>query len=95
VHAVLKGATHRAYDPAPLSQGDGAAANPGNGTHVCFAAESEDQVKAFHRKALELGGDDEGKPGLRKEYSDNYYAAFARDLDGHKIEAVFFVPNKR
>ena len=44
---------------------DGAAANPGNGTHVCFSAESEEQVKAFHRKALELGAEDEGKPGVR------------------------------
>ena len=74
---------------------DGAAANPGNGTHVCFSAESEDQVKAFHRKALELGGEDDGKPGLRKEYSDNYYAAFVRDLDGNKLEAVCFVQKKR
>jgi catechol 2,3-dioxygenase-like lactoylglutathione lyase family enzyme len=67
---------------------DGAAANPGNGTHVCFNARSEDQVKAFHRKALELGAEDDGKPGLRKEYSDGYYAAFVRDLDGNKIEAM-------
>ena len=74
---------------------DGAAANPGNGTHVWFTAESEEQVKAFHRKALELGGEDDGKPGLRKEYSDNYYAAFVRDLDGNKLEAVCFVQKKR
>lgn len=67
---------------------DGAAANPGNGTHVCFIAASEAEVKAFHRKALELGGEDEGKPGLRKEYSDNYYAAFVRDPDGNKLEAM-------
>jgi catechol 2,3-dioxygenase-like lactoylglutathione lyase family enzyme len=67
---------------------DGAAANPGNGTHVCFNALSEAQVRAFHAKALELGGEDEGKPGLRKEYSDSYYAAFVRDPDGNKIEAM-------
>lgn len=73
---------------------DGAAANPGNGTHVCFSAESEEQVKAFHRKALELGAEDEGKPGVRKEYSDHYYAAFVRDLDGNKIEAVCFLNRK-
>lgn len=70
---------------------DGAAANPGNGTHVCFNAESEEQVKAFHRKALELGAEDDGKPGLRKEYSDNYYGAFVRDIDGNKIEAMCWV----
>jgi catechol 2,3-dioxygenase-like lactoylglutathione lyase family enzyme len=67
---------------------DGASANPGNGTHVCFNAETMDQVKAFHREALRLGAEDEGKPGLRKEYSDNYFAAFVRDLDGNKIEAM-------
>jgi catechol 2,3-dioxygenase-like lactoylglutathione lyase family enzyme len=70
---------------------DGAAANPGNGTHVCFSAETQQQVQAFHRKALEMGGEDEGPPGLRKEYSDNYYGAFVRDLDGNKIEAMCWV----
>jgi catechol 2,3-dioxygenase-like lactoylglutathione lyase family enzyme len=70
---------------------DGAAANPGNGTHVCFNAASEAEVKAFHRKALEMGGEDEGKPGIRKEYSDDYYAAFVRDIDGNKIEAMCLV----
>jgi len=70
---------------------DGQAANPGNGTHVCFGAASQEEVKAFHRKALEMGGEDDGKPGLRKEYSDHYYAAFVRDPDGNKIEAMFWV----
>ena len=67
---------------------DGAAANPGNGTHVCFSAANEDEVKAFHQKALELGGEDEGKPGIRPEYTEGYYAAFVRDPDGNKIEAM-------
>lgn len=70
---------------------DGQAANPGNGTHVCFTAASIEDVKAFHKKAIEMGGEDEGKPGLRKEYSDKYYAAFVRDIDGHKIEAMCWV----
>ena len=70
---------------------DGKAASSGNGTHVCFNAASEEQVRAFHRKALELGGSDEGQPGLRKEYSEGYYGAFVRDPDGHKIEALYWV----
>jgi catechol 2,3-dioxygenase-like lactoylglutathione lyase family enzyme len=70
---------------------DGGDAAPGNGVHVCFNAASPEQVRAFHARALELGAQDEGKPGLRREYSDNYYAAFVRDLDGNKIEAVCFV----
>jgi predicted lactoylglutathione lyase len=70
---------------------DGGDASAGNGVHVCFNANSIAEVQAFHAKALELGGRDEGKPGLRREYADNYYAAFVRDLDGHKIEAMCWV----
>lgn len=65
-------------------------ATAGNGVHVCFVAQNVEQVKAFHAKVLELGGQDEGAPGYRKEYTENYYAAFARDLDGNKIEALVF-----
>ncbi|EIA1289788.1 VOC family protein, partial [Vibrio vulnificus] len=28
-------------------------------------------------------------PGLRPEYAETYYAAFVRDADGNKVEAVF------
>ena len=70
----------------PFEGGD---ATPGNGVHVCFHANSAEEVRAFHAKALELGGQDEGKPGLRREYADNYFAAFVRAPDGNKIEAVF------
>jgi catechol 2,3-dioxygenase-like lactoylglutathione lyase family enzyme len=70
---------------------DGGDAAPGNGVHVCFTANSVEEVQAFHAHALGLGARDEGKPGLRREYADNYYAAFVRDLDGNKLEAVFFL----
>ncbi|WP_048437936.1 VOC family protein [Caenimonas sp. SL110] len=70
---------------------DGATATVGNGVHICFLANSIDEVKAFHAKALEHGGKDDGAPGYRKEYTDNYYAAFVRDLDGNKIEAMLMV----
>ena len=70
---------------------DGKPASPGNGMHICFNAESKEQVNAFHAKALELGGTDEGAAGLRPEYMPNYYAAFVRDPDGNKIEAVALV----
>lgn len=58
---------------------DGGRANVGNGVHVSFLANSIDEVKAFHAKAIELGGQDDGPPGLRPEYTENYYAAFVRD----------------
>jgi len=70
---------------------DGAPASVGNGVHVCFTAESREQVDAFHRVALEQGGADAGAPGLRPEYDAHYYAAFVRDPDGNKIEAVCFL----
>lgn len=72
---------------------DGTDAAPGNGVHVCFNAHSVQEVQAFHAKALELGAQDEGKPGLRREYADNYYAAYVRDPDGNKIEAMCLVPD--
>jgi catechol 2,3-dioxygenase-like lactoylglutathione lyase family enzyme len=56
--------------------------------HVAFGAESVEQVQAFHRAALAAGGTDNGAPGLRPEYSERYYGAFALDPDGHNIEAV-------
>jgi len=70
---------------------DGAPASVGNDVHVCFAAESREQVDAFHRVALAHGGTDAGPPGLRPEYDAHYYAAFVRDPDGNKIEAVCFL----
>ncbi|HYF42073.1 MAG TPA: VOC family protein [Ramlibacter sp.] len=70
---------------------DGKAAGTANGVHVAFLANSKEEVDAFHAKALSLGGQDDGAPGLRPEYDKGYYAAFVRDLDGHKIEAMLMV----
>jgi catechol 2,3-dioxygenase-like lactoylglutathione lyase family enzyme len=56
--------------------------------HVCFAADSREQVDAFHAAALAAGGRDNGGPGVRPEYSEGYYGAFVLDPDGHNIEAV-------
>lgn len=67
-------------------------AAPAAGHHLAFVAPSRPAVDAFHRAALAGGGRDEGKPGLRPEYHANYYAAFAFDPDGHKIEAVCHTP---
>ncbi len=70
---------------------DGKPATVGNGVHVCFFTETKEQVHAFHAKALELGGTDDGPPGYRKEYHEHYYAAFVRDPEGNKIEAMVAV----
>ncbi len=63
-------------------------ASAGNGAHIAFNAKSMQAVDEFYRSALENGGQGAGAPGPRPEYSDDYYAAFIRDRDGNKIEAV-------
>ena len=62
---------------------------PGPGFHLALVAESRTAVDGFHAAALASGGTDEGAPGLRPHYGPSYYAAFVRDPDGHKLEAVF------
>ncbi|MEG3696643.1 VOC family protein [Vibrio coralliirubri] len=63
-------------------------ATPSNGLHIAFNAPSKESVEQFYTTAIKLGGICEGKPGFRPEYGETYYAAFIRDLDGNKIEAV-------
>ena len=60
--------------------------------HIAFIAESRQQVDEFYRAALGAGGQCNGPPGLRPEYSAQYYAAFVLDPDGHNIEAVCHEP---
>ena len=48
-------------------------------------------VDAFHAAALAAGAHSDGAPGMRHEYSPHYYAAFIRDWDGNRIEAVTFL----
>ena len=73
------------YEPV-----DGRPATWGNGTHIAFLAETRAQVVAFHQAALDNGGMCEGKPGLRPHYGDDYYAAYVRDPDGNKLQAVCY-----
>ncbi|MGE5148510.1 MAG: VOC family protein [Rhodospirillaceae bacterium] len=58
-----------------------------SGLHFCFEAKSRAAVDAFHAAALKAGGKDNGKPGVRADYSPKYYAAFVVDPDGYRIEA--------
>ncbi len=69
---------------------DGRPATWGNGTHVAFIAETQDDVRAFHAAALRLGGLSEGEPGPRPHYGEGYYAAYVRDPDGNKLQAVCY-----
>jgi catechol 2,3-dioxygenase-like lactoylglutathione lyase family enzyme len=65
---------------------DSKPATVGNGTMVSLAAESTALVDAVYNKALALGGRDEGPPGAR---SEDFYAAYFRDPEGHKL-AVYY-----
>ncbi len=67
---------------------DGNDACVGNGTMVALIVDSTDKVDSLHAKALELGGTDEGAPGLR---ADTFYAGYFRDLDGNKLNAFCMV----
>ncbi len=56
--------------------------------HWCFKASSQAQVRTFHAAAIANGGSDDGPPGLRAHYHAHYYAAFVRDPQGNRLEAV-------
>lgn len=72
----------------PLDRND---ANFGNGTMVALKVDTPGDVKRLYAKALELGGMDEGKPGLRP---GGFYCAYFRDLDGNKFNFHSLPANK-
>ena len=64
---------------------DRESATVGNGVMVALHVDEPAKVDALHAKALELGGTDEGAPGLR---FGTFYAGYFRDLDGNKVALV-------
>jgi catechol 2,3-dioxygenase-like lactoylglutathione lyase family enzyme len=65
---------------------DGQAAKPGNGNMIALVVEEREKVDALYKKALALGGSDEGAPGVRGEEGPQaFYAAYFRDPEGHKF----------
>ena len=84
------------FEPAPGAVGMGKDfpdfwLEPGDPTtcHVAFRADSQATVDAFHAAALAAGGTDNGAPGPRPQYHQNYYSAFVLDPDGNNAEAVY------
>jgi len=59
-----------------------------NATHLAFRVAERKLVDKFHERGLRVGGRDHGKPGVRADYSERYYAAFLLDPDGNNVEAV-------
>ena len=62
-----------------------------SGAHAALRVRAIDLVDAFHAAALAAGGRSDGAPGLRPQHGEGYYAAFIRDPDGNRVEAVTFV----
>jgi catechol 2,3-dioxygenase-like lactoylglutathione lyase family enzyme len=69
---------------------DGQPATVGNGVMVALVVDSHAKVDALYRKALELGGKDEGAAGPRG--TEGFYAAYFRDLDGNKLNCYCYTP---
>ncbi len=67
---------------------DGQASGRANGSMVAFTAPSRAAVDAAHAAALAAGGQDDGAPGIRAHYASDYYGAYVRDPDGHKLHFV-------
>jgi catechol 2,3-dioxygenase-like lactoylglutathione lyase family enzyme len=58
------------------------------GLHVAFVAPSREHVDEFWRVGTEAGYREDGAPGERPQYRDDYYGAFLLDPDGNSVEAV-------
>jgi catechol 2,3-dioxygenase-like lactoylglutathione lyase family enzyme len=65
-----------------------AASPPTTELHLCFWAESREQVDAFHAAGVAAGFRSNGEPGYR-DYDAGYYAAYLLDPDGNNIEALY------
>ena len=87
--AGYKGANGGIFIIGEPLQGDHAV---GNGNMVGFEAPTRAAVDAAYTKALEMGGQSEGKPGIRGDDPNGFYGAYFRDLDGNKMTVFKFGP---
>ena len=58
------------------------------GLHVAFVAPTRGLVDEFWRAGTEAGYRDDGAPGWRPQYREDYYGSFLLDPDGNSVEAV-------
>ena len=64
---------------------------PSGPVHIALSGDRS-AVDGFHAAAVAAGGQDNGAPGVRAHYHENYYAAYVRDPDGNNIEVVSHTP---
>ncbi|MHA7872897.1 MAG: VOC family protein [Hyphococcus sp.] len=86
---MMEGETFIAWGVGPDKPGigvikpyDGNPASVGNGMMVALACDKPETVDRLYKKAIDLGGKDEGPAGPR---GDTFYAGYFRDLDGNKL----------
>ena len=83
----------RTIDPEYVDWGDFSIVADGQPVakhlHIAFYAPSHELVDAFHRAGVEAGYTDDGAPGPRPQYREDYYGGFLRDPDGNSVEAVY------
>lgn len=58
------------------------------GLHIAFVAPSRGHVDEFWRVGTDAGYRDDGAPGWRPQYREDYYGSFLLDPDGNSVEAV-------
>ena len=68
--------------------------SPIQATHIAFRVDTRREVDELYETALNAGGVDNGPPGLRPDYHEDYYAAFILDRDGHNLEFVCHSPER-
>ena len=69
---------------------NGEPATAANGGTIGFKCSSAEQVKAFHDMAVAQGGVSiEDPPGVRQGGMGPLHLAYVRDLDGHKLCAIY------
>ncbi|MCW3005696.1 MAG: Glyoxalase/bleomycin resistance protein/dioxygenase [Solirubrobacterales bacterium] len=87
IDATYRSTAFAVWDDFEITQTD-AAHEVTRRLHIAFAAPTREQVDAFWQAGVDAGYEDDGRPGLRPEYADDYYGAFLRDPDGNSVEAV-------
>ena len=57
--------------------------------HIAFVAPDHSRIEKFWRAGTDAGYEDDGGPGPRPQYREDYYGAFLLDPDGNNVEAVY------
>jgi catechol 2,3-dioxygenase-like lactoylglutathione lyase family enzyme len=91
----LLGFTGQCYEAEPFFEwGDFSLAQadpqhpPTTGLHLAFTADSQELVESWWLDLTDAGHRSDGEPGLRPQYSPDYYGAFILDSHGNSVEAV-------